>query len=239
LSSAPLVQSRTLLGHPGPPGSRETQTRTGNIVRTAADGSVIDVRSPRNGMSIHHSAAVHLTIAPSMFRESCSMSSTGLIPTPARLWMYMRPPASMDRTSMSGPRAALTPPRATTGHIRPPRRRGLVTTRATSRRIHLLRAPNPGWRTTYLRRVSLRPTARNLRRLSLPKSSRCSRTRSADRCDRSPPKQRRTPRTKIRGPVNSSRLRNPCFARRGATSFCGQANPLTAWPGVHSLLQVT
>ena len=53
-SSAPLVPSRTFLGHPGPPGSRETQTRTGNIVRTAADGSVMDVRSPRNGMSIHH-----------------------------------------------------------------------------------------------------------------------------------------------------------------------------------------
>jgi hypothetical protein len=53
-SSAPLVPSRTFLGHPGPPGSRETQTRTGNIVRTAADGSVMDVRNPRNGMSIHH-----------------------------------------------------------------------------------------------------------------------------------------------------------------------------------------
>ena len=48
------VQSRIFLGHPGPPGSRETRSRSGNIVRTAADGSIIDVRSPRNGMSIHH-----------------------------------------------------------------------------------------------------------------------------------------------------------------------------------------
>jgi hypothetical protein len=48
------VQSRIFLGHPGPPGSIETQSRSGNIVRTAADGSIIDVRSPRNGMSIHH-----------------------------------------------------------------------------------------------------------------------------------------------------------------------------------------
>ena len=48
------VQSRFFLGHPGPPGSRETQGRSGNIVRTAADGSIIDVRSPRNGMFIHH-----------------------------------------------------------------------------------------------------------------------------------------------------------------------------------------
>ena len=48
------VQSRIFLGHPGPPGSTETRARSGNIVRTAADGSIIDVRSPRNGMSIHH-----------------------------------------------------------------------------------------------------------------------------------------------------------------------------------------
>ena len=54
VAAARSVPSRTFVGHPGPPGSRETQTRNGNIVRTAADGSVIDVHSPRNGMSIHH-----------------------------------------------------------------------------------------------------------------------------------------------------------------------------------------
>jgi hypothetical protein len=54
-ANARAVQSRTFLGHPGPAGSTETQTRNGNIVRTAADGSVIDVHSPRNGMYIHHS----------------------------------------------------------------------------------------------------------------------------------------------------------------------------------------
>ena len=48
------VQSQAFLGHPGPPGSRETQTPNGNIVRTAADGSVMDVRNPATGMSIHH-----------------------------------------------------------------------------------------------------------------------------------------------------------------------------------------
>jgi hypothetical protein len=41
------------------------------------------------------------------------------------------------------------------------------------------------------------------------------------------------------GTSNSGGLPNPCFARRGATSFCGQANPLTTWPGVHSPLQVS
>jgi hypothetical protein len=48
------MQSRTFLGHPGPPGSTERETRNGSIVRTAADGSIIDVRSPRNGMYIQH-----------------------------------------------------------------------------------------------------------------------------------------------------------------------------------------
>jgi hypothetical protein len=55
-SAARAVQSRNFLGHPGPAGSTETQTRNGNIVRTAADGSVMDVHSPRNGMYIHHGA---------------------------------------------------------------------------------------------------------------------------------------------------------------------------------------
>jgi hypothetical protein len=53
-ATANLVQSRTFVGNPGPPGSKETRTASGNIVRTAADGSVIDVRNPRNGMTIHH-----------------------------------------------------------------------------------------------------------------------------------------------------------------------------------------
>lgn len=48
------VQSLAFLGHPGPPGSRETQAPSGNIVRTAADGSVMDVRNPATGMSVHH-----------------------------------------------------------------------------------------------------------------------------------------------------------------------------------------
>jgi hypothetical protein len=52
--SGRAVPSRTFVGHPGPPGSTETQNRNGNIVRTAADGSVIDVHSPKNGMLIHH-----------------------------------------------------------------------------------------------------------------------------------------------------------------------------------------
>jgi hypothetical protein len=47
-------QSQAFLGHPGPPGSREVQAQNGNIVRTAADGSVIDVHNPATGMSIHH-----------------------------------------------------------------------------------------------------------------------------------------------------------------------------------------
>jgi hypothetical protein len=49
------VPSRTFAGHPGPAGSTETTSRNGNIVRKAADGSVIDVRNPKNGMLIHHS----------------------------------------------------------------------------------------------------------------------------------------------------------------------------------------
>ena len=55
VASGPPVMSRNFPGHPAPPGSTETQTHNGSIIRTAADGSVIDVRSPRNGVSIHHS----------------------------------------------------------------------------------------------------------------------------------------------------------------------------------------
>jgi hypothetical protein len=48
------AQSQTFLGHPAPPGSREMRTASGSIVRTAADGSVLDVRNPKSGMTIHH-----------------------------------------------------------------------------------------------------------------------------------------------------------------------------------------
>ena len=47
------VQSQTFLGHPGPLGSTETN-RGGSIVRKAADGSVLDISSPKNNMTIHH-----------------------------------------------------------------------------------------------------------------------------------------------------------------------------------------
>jgi hypothetical protein len=48
------IPSRTFVGHPGPAGSVETTNHNGDIVRKAADGSVIDVHSPKNGMLIHH-----------------------------------------------------------------------------------------------------------------------------------------------------------------------------------------
>src|ERR1700733_9717848 len=41
-ATANLVQSRTFVGNPGPPGSKETRTASGNIVRIAAAGSVMD-----------------------------------------------------------------------------------------------------------------------------------------------------------------------------------------------------
>jgi hypothetical protein len=48
------VPSQNFIGHPGPAGSVETRNRNGDIVRKAADGSIIDVHSPRNGLLIHH-----------------------------------------------------------------------------------------------------------------------------------------------------------------------------------------
>jgi len=48
------VQSQMFLGHPGPAGSTVTRAANGNIVRNAADGSVLDVHSPSKGMYIHH-----------------------------------------------------------------------------------------------------------------------------------------------------------------------------------------
>jgi hypothetical protein len=53
-AAGPPVVSRNFPGHPGPAGSRESQAPNGSIVRTAADGSVIEVRNPRNGVSIQH-----------------------------------------------------------------------------------------------------------------------------------------------------------------------------------------
>jgi len=48
------VQSQMFLGHPGPAGSTVNRAPNGNIVRTASDGSVLDVRSPAKGMYIQH-----------------------------------------------------------------------------------------------------------------------------------------------------------------------------------------
>ena len=48
------VPSQNFIGHPGPAGSVETHNRNGDIVRKGADGSIIDVRSPKNGMLIHY-----------------------------------------------------------------------------------------------------------------------------------------------------------------------------------------
>ncbi len=50
----PSVTSPHFPGHPAPPGSIVTTKANGDIVRKARDGSVIDVRSPKNGMLIHH-----------------------------------------------------------------------------------------------------------------------------------------------------------------------------------------
>ena len=52
--AARAVQSQMFLGHPGPAGSTVTRAANGNIVRTASDGSVLDVRSPAKGMYIQH-----------------------------------------------------------------------------------------------------------------------------------------------------------------------------------------
>lgn len=41
-------------GHPAPPGTQETRTSSGAIVRRAADGSVLAVANPRDGMLIQH-----------------------------------------------------------------------------------------------------------------------------------------------------------------------------------------
>ena len=53
-STMRLATSRLFAGHPAPPGSHETRTANGTIVRRAADGSVLEVANPRNGMLIQH-----------------------------------------------------------------------------------------------------------------------------------------------------------------------------------------
>jgi hypothetical protein len=79
------AQSRAFLGHPAPPGSTEKETRNGSIVRTAADGSVIDVRSPRNGMYIQHGVDGSRRIIverPDRSRVYASSRGTGYVQHP-------------------------------------------------------------------------------------------------------------------------------------------------------------
>jgi hypothetical protein len=53
-STMRLATSRLFVGHPAPPGSHETRSANGSIVRKAADGSVLEVANARNGMLIQH-----------------------------------------------------------------------------------------------------------------------------------------------------------------------------------------
>jgi hypothetical protein len=52
--SARSVQSQTFLGHAAPAGSHELQQPDGSIVRKGADGSTLELRNPKNGLSIQH-----------------------------------------------------------------------------------------------------------------------------------------------------------------------------------------
>jgi hypothetical protein len=52
--SARSVQSQTFLGHAAPAGSHELQQPDGSIVRKASDGSTLELRNPKNGLSIQH-----------------------------------------------------------------------------------------------------------------------------------------------------------------------------------------
>jgi len=54
VGTGPQVPAKSIPGYPAPPGSKEMQGRNGSIIRTASDGSVMDVRNPSNGMVIHH-----------------------------------------------------------------------------------------------------------------------------------------------------------------------------------------
>ena len=52
--STRLAASRLFGGHPAPPGSHETRTANGTVVRKAADGTVLEVANPGKGMLIQH-----------------------------------------------------------------------------------------------------------------------------------------------------------------------------------------
>jgi hypothetical protein len=53
--TGPQVPAKSVPGLPAPRGSKEMQGHNGSIIRTASDGSVMDVRNPSKGMVIHHS----------------------------------------------------------------------------------------------------------------------------------------------------------------------------------------
>jgi hypothetical protein len=53
--TGPQVPAKSFPGYPAPVGGKEMQGRNGSIIRTASDGSVMDVRNPSKGMVIHHS----------------------------------------------------------------------------------------------------------------------------------------------------------------------------------------
>ena len=55
LPTGPQVAAKSVPGLPAPRGSKEMQGHNGSIIRTASDGSVLDVRNPSKGMVIHHS----------------------------------------------------------------------------------------------------------------------------------------------------------------------------------------
>jgi hypothetical protein len=52
--TGPQVPAKSVPGLPAPRGAKEMQGNNGSIIRTAADGSVLDVRNPSKGMVIHH-----------------------------------------------------------------------------------------------------------------------------------------------------------------------------------------
>jgi hypothetical protein len=54
VATGPQVPARSVPGLPAPRGSKEMQGHNGSIIRTASDGSVMDVRNPSKGMVIHH-----------------------------------------------------------------------------------------------------------------------------------------------------------------------------------------
>jgi hypothetical protein len=52
--TGPQVPAKSFPGYPAPHGSKEMQGHNGSIIRTASDGSVMDVRNPSKGLVIHH-----------------------------------------------------------------------------------------------------------------------------------------------------------------------------------------